>query len=117
MLSHRQIRNLEQRFGVFLGTRDDTVNVYGEEGNVRRCISELEDMRDEIEESMKLPTEQIRALMVHDNAYRRQIESQSGAFIRLNNMEGIVLVGGKNAVRQCERAINDLFKSAGGWEK
>lgn len=91
-------------------TNEDVFVVLGEPSNVKRCIAELTDMANETEATLPLSAVQIRALLAHDHSYRRSIENSCRVFMSLKEAE-VTIRGGQNAVRNAERALNDLMKS------
>ena len=93
-------------------TNEEVFTVLGELANVKRCIAELTDMANEKEVTIPLSTMQIRALLAHDHSYRRSIENSCRVFMTLKDAE-VTIRGGQNAVKNAERALNDLMKSTG----
>ena len=85
--------------------------VSGEEVNVLRCVEALKDMGEEVETIMKLPSEQIHALMAHEGKYRKRIEQESRVHLALEGTDGIRIIGGPKAVKSAERSVTDLFRS------
>lgn len=105
---------MEEAFKVHLSIRrDTTMLVSGEEANVLRCVEALKDMGEEVEMTMKLPSEQIHALMAHEGKYRKRIEQESRVYLTLEGMDGIRVSGGPKAVKSAERSVTDLFRSEG----
>ena len=76
-----------------------------------RCADIVEDMLEETEIVINLSPAQMHALLAHDQKYRKQIEETYRVFIALKGVEGIILRGGVKAVKNGERAVNDLFRS------
>ena len=91
--------------------RDTIIVVSGEEMNVSRCVEALKDMGEEVEMTMKLPSEQIHALLAHEGKYRKRIEQDSRVYVALDGVDGIRVSGGPKAVKSAERSITDLFRS------
>lgn len=103
---------MEEAFKVHLSIRRDTMMlVSGEEVNVLRCVEALKDMDEEVETTMKLPSEQIHALMAHEGKYRKRIEQESRVHLALEGTDGIRVIGGPKAVKSAERSVTDLFRS------
>ena len=103
---------MEEAFKVHLSIRRDTmILVSGEEVNVLRCVEALKDMGEEGETIMKLPSEQIHALMAHEGKYRKRIEQESRVHLALEGTDGIRIIGGPKAVKSAERSVTDLFRS------
>lgn len=103
---------MEETFKVHISIRrDSTVVVSGEESNVLRCAETLADMSEEVETTIKLPPEQLYALMGHEGKYRKMIEQESRVRISLDGTEGIRVSGGVKAVKNAERGVSDLFRS------
>lgn len=110
-LSRLQLRNLEQSFSVSLSAGRDAISVRGEESNVRRCVSSLEDMREETETTVALAPEELHALLAHEGKYRKAIEQAEHVFIALDGTSGVRVRGGAKAVASAVRSIQDLFRS------
>ena len=91
--------------------RNTRMTLCGEENNVLRCADVVEDMLEETEIVINLSPAQMHALLAHDQKYRKQIEETYRVFIALKGVEGIILRGGVKAVKNGERAVNDLFRS------
>ena len=91
-------------------TNEDVFIVLGEPSNVKRCVAEITDMGNETEVTLPLSTVQIRALLAHDHSYRRSIENSCRVFMVIKDSE-VTIRGGQNAVKNAERAVNDLMKS------
>ena len=91
--------------------RNSHLVISGEERNVLRCMEVVEDMLEEVEVVMNLPTSQLHALQAHELKYRKQIEANNRVFIALQGVEAIVIRGGVKAVKAAERAVTDLFRS------
>ena len=89
----------------------DTIAVRGEESNVRRCVSALEDMREETETTVSLAPEELHALLAHEAKYRKMIEQSEHVFIALVGTSGVRVRGGAKAVASATRAIQELFRS------
>ena len=102
---------MENEFKVHISVRNTVMTICGEENNVLRCAEAVEDMLEETELVINLSPAQMHALLAHDNKYRRQIEETHRVFISLKGVEGIILRGGVKAVKNGERAVNDLFRS------
>ena len=85
----------------------DAISVRGEESNVRRCVSSLEDMREETETA----SEELHALLAHEGKYRKAIEQAEHVFIALDGTSGVRVRGGAKAVASAVRGIQDLFRS------
>ena len=60
---------------------------------------------------MKLPSEQIHALMAHEGKYRKRIEQESRVHLALEGTDGFRIIGGPKAVKSAERSVTDLFRS------
>lgn len=89
----------------------DAISVRGEESNVRRCVSSLEDMRKETETTVALASEELHALLAHEGKYRKAIEQAEHVFIALDGTSGVRVRGGAKAVASAVRSIQDLFRS------
>ena len=89
----------------------DAISVRGEESNVRRCVSSLEDMREETETAVALAPEELHALLAHEAKYRKAIEQGEHVFIALDGTSGVRVHGGAKAVASGVRAIQELFRS------
>ena len=83
----------------------------GEKGNVEKCETSIQDALDEVEETVQFDRMILFALTAHEHRYRRMIESDCHVKTRLVSEDSLCLIGGKNSVKQAERAIRDLFKS------
>lgn len=85
----------------------------GESSNVKRCVSEVSDMITETEVTLKLPKMHVYALMAHDAAYRRWIESSNRVFVGVKDGETVVIRGGKNACATCRTCKDGLVHEVG----
>ena len=101
----------EEDFKVFIQQDREGWILLGEKGNVEKCEASIQDALDEVEETVQFDKMIIFALVSHDSHYRRMIESDCHVKTRLVNDDSLCLIGGKNSVKQAERAIRDLFKS------
>ena len=88
------------------------INVRGEESNVRRCVSALEDMREETETVVSLAAEELHTLLAHESKYRKMIEQDEHVFIALDGTTGVRVRGGAKAVASASRALQELFRSS-----
>lgn len=89
----------------------EAITVRGEESNVRRCVSALEDMREETETTLSLAPEELHALLAHDAKYRKMIEQNDRVFIQLDGTSGVRVRGGAKAVAAATRSLQELFRS------
>lgn len=96
---------------MFIHNARDGFTVLGEKVNVDKCEAMVKDMLNEVEETVKVGKDEVRALLAHNAKYRRMIEDQYHVISRLVDNETIRLLGGQNSVKQAERGIHDLFKS------
>lgn len=105
------LHKLEEDLKVFIHNARDGFTVLGEKVNVDKCEVMVKDMLNEVEETVKVGKDEVRALLAHNAKYRRMIEDQYHVISRLVDNETIRLLGGQNSVKQAERGIHDLFKS------
>ena len=101
----------EEDFKVFIQQDRENWIVLGEKSNVEKCEASIQDALDEVEETVQFDRMILFALTAHEHRYRRMIESDCHVKTRLVSEDSLCLIGGKNSVKQAERAIRDLFKS------
>ena len=105
----------EEDFKVFIQQDRENWILLGEKGNVEKCEASIQDALDEVEETVQFDRMILFALTAHEHRYRRMIESDCHVKTRLVSEDSLCLIGGKNSVKQAERAIRDLFKSGFTW--
>lgn len=106
---------METEFTVYIHNGREGFTLLGEKSNVARCEAMINDSLNEVEETVKLNKDEVRALLAHSNKYRHMIETDYHVMSRLGeDGESLRLTGGQNAVKQASRGIQDLFKSKVG---
>ena len=110
-MNHLQLHALEADYKVFIQNNRDGFLIVGEKMNVKNCETMVNDLLNEIEVKVKLEKNEIHALLAHESHYRHMIEKEYHVNTRLADNETLLLIGGKNSVKQAEHAIHDLFKS------
>ena len=79
---------------------------------MHRCVSALEDMREETETAISLASEELHTLLAHESKYRKMIEQSEHVFIALDGTTGVRVRGGAKAVASASRALQELFRSS-----
>ena len=79
--------------------------------NVKNCETMVNDLLNEVEVKVKLEKNEIHAVLAHESQYRHMIEKEYHVDARVADNETLLLIGGKNSVKQAEHAIHDLFRS------
>lgn len=110
-MNHLQLHALEADYKVFIQNNRDGFLIVGEKMNVKNCETMVNDLLNEVEVKVKLEKNEIHALLAHESHYRHMIEKEYHVNTRLADNETLLLIGGKNSVKQAEHAIHDLFKS------
>lgn len=102
---------------MFINNGREGFTVLGNETGVARCVEMIKDSLNEVEETVKLSKDEVRALLAHNGKYRRMVETACHVNTRLADSESIRVMGGERSVRQAEHTIRDLFKSRGEWRE
>lgn len=102
---------MEESYKVYIHNGREGFTLLGEKANVEKCDAMVNDLMNEVEVTVALSKDEIRALMAHNSKYRKEIDAEYHVVSRLVDSENLKLAGGQNSVKQAERAIHDMFKS------